>query len=84
MRSNVPRLPGGWADSCMTISKTDQAIAILRRCRCCDTYRSIDAFTELGKVCRECVAGDRATGRIARARAIVLIPTEREAAQTSA
>jgi len=60
------------------------AVAILRRCRCCDTYRSIAAFTDLGKVCRECVAGDRVTGRIARARSIVLIPTEREATPTSA
>lgn len=49
-----------------------EEIAVLRRCRKCRDWRSIDMFTPLGKLCQRCVRGKTATGYIGRMRGMVI------------
>lgn len=51
-----------------------QEIAVLRRCRRCGDWRSIEAFDELGKLCKECVGSPvyRTTELIAGSRRMAL------------
>lgn len=49
-------------------------IAILRRCRRCYQWRSIENFKPLGRLCQQCVLGRRHTDRRSLVRAIVVTP----------
>lgn len=55
--------------------------AILRRCRRCAAYRSIDQFAPLGKLCRDCMQQHRAApiGRTGPKRAMAITPKGRAA-----
>lgn len=53
------------------------AVGILRRCRRCFDYRSIDQFAPLGKVCQRCVLKGSAHGHHARIRGYALTPKAR-------
>jgi len=55
-----------------------EAIAILRRCRRCNVYQSIDGFTELGKVCRRCIKGKTPSGSLGIIRGLVITDSGRE------
>lgn len=55
-------------------------VAILRRCRRCAAYRSIDHFAPLGKLCRDCASshGSRPpTDYLGLSRGLVLTPKGR-------
>jgi hypothetical protein len=55
-----------------------QEIGIVRRCRRCDRWQSIEHFDELGKLCKACCSHKgTANRRIAHMRGIVLTPKAR-------
>ncbi len=53
------------------------AIAILRRCRRCFAYRSIDQFKPLGKLCMDCTRSHPKAKAVGSSRGYALTPKAR-------
>jgi len=60
------------------VSEYDE-LAILRRCVRCGFYKQFTHYSELGKICNECMSGvGRKTTLFGRARGLTITPLGRE------